>query len=270
MERMRTPARRKRRLPIGAAIAFAIAILTAGVAGAAGQGPGGLTASIAGVTQGATYTAAKSDSGQLAKTDPALLGQSSDSRPVNVMIKYDFDAAASYTGDVAGLAATSPRVTGKSLTANAAAVSAYNAYTGHRAKTIDAAIARAVPNADVGQTFQTAYGGVEAQVPANSISSLLQVPGVVAVQKDSLQQPLDDNTSLIGATSVWPTIGGSKLAASNVVVGVIDTGVWPENPMFAADPAEPAPPSRSLRITATSATARTRRISDRHSPATTS
>jgi subtilisin family serine protease len=241
MQRMRTPARRKRRLPIGGAIAFAIAILTAGVAGAAGQGPGGLSASNAGVTQGATYTAAKSDSGQLAKTDPSLLGQSS-SRPVNVMIKYDFDATASYIGDVAGLAATSPRVTGKSLTANAAAVSAYNAYTGHRAKAIDAAIARAVPNADLGQTYQTAYGGVEAQVPANSINSLLSVPGVVAVQKDSLQQPLDDNTSWIGATNVWPTIGGSKLAASNVVVGVIDTGVWPENPMFAADPAEPAPP----------------------------
>ena len=238
---MRTPARRKRRLPIGAAIAFAIAILTAGVAGAAGQGPGALTASNAGITEGATYTTAKSDSGQLAKTDPSLLGQSS-SRPVNVMIKYDFDAAASYTGGVAGLAATSPRVTGKSLAKNAAAVSAYNEYTGHRAKTIDAAIAQAVPNADVRQTFQTAYGGVEAQVPANSINSLLQVPGVVAVQKDSLQQPLDDNTSWIGATNVWPTIGGSKLAASNVVVGVIDTGVWPENPMFAADPAEPAPP----------------------------
>src|SRR5262245_8904512 len=56
-----------------------------------------------------TYTAAKSPSGQLAQTDPALLGRT-DSKPVNVLIKYDFDATASYTGGVAGLAPTSPRV----------------------------------------------------------------------------------------------------------------------------------------------------------------
>jgi len=242
VQRMRVSAVRKRRLPIVGAVGIAIAVLTASAAGAAGK-PGALTASTTGITQGATFTAAKSDSGQLAKTDPSLLGKSG-TQPVNVMIKYDFDATASYTGGVAGLPATSPRVTGKSLAANAAAVSAYDAYTGHRAQTIDAAIARAVPNADVRKTFQTVYGGVEAQVPANSISSLLKVSGVVAVQKDSLQQPLDDNTSFIGATNVWPTIGGSTTAGSNVVVGVIDTGVWPENPMFApiTDPAEKAPP----------------------------
>ena len=33
---------------------------------------------------------------------------------VNVMIKYDVDAIASYTGSVKGLAATSPSATGKS------------------------------------------------------------------------------------------------------------------------------------------------------------
>ena len=77
-------------------------------------------------------------------------------------------------------------------------------------------------------------------MPANSIAALLQVPGVAAVQKDTLQQPLDDNTAFIGATTVWPSLGGSDHAGSNVVVGVIDTGVWPEHPMF-ADRACPAP-----------------------------
>ena len=47
-------------------------------------------------------------------------------------------------------------------------------------------------------------------MPANKIAKLLAVPGVVAIQKDALNQPLDDNTSFLGATNVWPTLGGSS------------------------------------------------------------
>jgi subtilisin family serine protease len=185
-----------------------------------------------GLTPESTFSAAKSSSGYLAQTDPTLLNQTSSS-PVNVMIKYDFDATASYTGGVAGLAATSPRATGKSLKANAGAVAAYESYTSRRTDAISAAVAQAVPAANIRQTFQTVYGGVEAQIPANSVNALLQVPGVAAVQRDTLEQPLDDNTQFIGATGVWPSLGGSTTAGSNVIVGVIDTGVWPEHPMLA-------------------------------------
>ena len=55
----------------------------------------------------------------------------------------------------------------------------------------------------------------------------------MAVQQDTLEQPLDDNTGFIGATAVWPSLGGSATAGSNVIFGVIDTGVWPEHPMLA-------------------------------------
>ena len=64
---------------------------------------------------------------------------------------------------------------------------------------------------------------------------------MLAVQKDTLNHPLDDNTSFIGATNVWPTLGGQDNAGSNVVVGVIDTGVWPESPFF-INRGLPAPP----------------------------
>ena len=62
-----------------------------------------------------TIKAAKSSSGQLAQSDPTLLGRT-DATPVHVVVKLDYDATASYKGDVAGLAATSPKVTGKKLT----------------------------------------------------------------------------------------------------------------------------------------------------------
>jgi Subtilase family/PA domain/Fibronectin type-III domain len=236
VQALRDLARRKRRAPIAGALVLVVAVAIVGAGSAAGPQ---FTAS--GLTPDSTFSGAKSDSGQLAQTDPTLLGQSS-SAPVNVMIKYDFDATASYKGDVAGLAATSPEVTGVPLTDNTAAVSAYDNYTSGVASDITAAVESAAPSAQVKQTFQTVYGGVQAQVPANSIGALLNVPGVAAVQRDTLNQPLDDNTSFIGATNVWPSLGGSDLAGSNVVVGVIDTGVWPESPFFVAKPGEPAPP----------------------------
>ena len=71
---------------------------------------------------------------------------------------------------------------------------------------ISSAIASAVPNVEIGSTYSTVYGGVSATVPADSVADILKVDGVSAVQKDSLNQPLDDNTDFTGATAVWPSL----------------------------------------------------------------
>jgi Subtilase family/PA domain/Fibronectin type-III domain len=191
-----------------------------------------------------TYVAAKSESGHIARSDPSLIGRT-DSTRVNVMIKYDFDASASYTGGVAGLPATSPRVTGKSLAQNAGAVQKYDKYTAGVTQKVSSAASKAAPGLKVGRSFGTVYGGVAASVPANQIGALLKTPGVVAVQKDALNKPLDDNTSFIGATNVWPSLGGAANAGSNVVFGDIDTGVWPENPMLS--PTDESAPAGGLK-----------------------
>jgi hypothetical protein len=190
-------------------------------------------------TQTTTYAAAKHATG-IAKTDPSLLGLRG-SKLVPVMIKYAFTPTASYAGGIKGLKATSPRVTHKSLAKNTLAVNRYQRWAKARVKGINKSVKRAVHGAKLGTTFTIAYGGVAARVPANKISRLLAIPGVVAIQKDTLSQPQDDNTSFLGATNVWPTLGGQDNAGSNVVVGVIDTGIWPENPYF-VDRGLPAPP----------------------------
>jgi len=183
------------------------------------------------LTPDSTFSSAKSPTGKIAQTDSALLGRT-DATPINVVIKYDYDATASYAGGVAGLAATSPSVTGKKLKNNKAAVDAYEQYAKQVSANITSAVTAALPSAVIGQEFVTAYGGVSAQIPANSVADLLKVAGVAAVQSDSLEQPLSDATGFIGATAVWPGLGGQDNAASNVVVGVIDTGIWPEHPML--------------------------------------
>jgi len=200
----------------------------------------GLTARQQQPTRASTYVAAKHANGSLAKTDPSLLGRT-DSKLVPVMIKYAVTPTASYAGGIKGLKATSPRVTHKSFAKNALTVKRYERFAGAKVKRINLSVKRAVHRAKLGTAFTIAYGGVAARVPANKISKLLAVPGVLAVQKDTLNQPQDDNTGFLGATNVWPTLGGQDNAGSNVVVGVIDTGVWPESPYF-INRGLPAPP----------------------------
>ena len=223
---------------------FALVAVTLGVAatsataGSTAVNPSNLSATPLAPTD--TVEGAKTDSGGIAKTDPSLLGRS-DSTPVNVMIKYDYDATASYKGGVPGLAATSPSVTGKELKENQGAVQAYETYTADVSAKIDKAVADAVPDAVVRDAYQTVYGGVSATVPANNVSDLLAVPGVVAVQKDTLRKPDYGSVAYIGSLPVWANVGGAENAGKGQIVGVIDTGIWPEHPFF-KDNGLPAPP----------------------------
>ncbi|MEO5609933.1 MAG: S8 family serine peptidase, partial [Ornithinibacter sp.] len=177
----------------------------------------------------------KSSSGKIAKSDPALLART-DAKPVHVMVKLDLDGTATYAGGVDGLAPTSPSVTGKSLKRNAKAVVAYEKHAERVVTDAGKAITRAVPGATVGRGFTTAFGGVSVTVPANRAKDLLKADGVVAVQTDSLEQLQTDATpQFVGASALWPSLGGSRTAGEGVIVGVLDSGVWPEHPSF-ADP----------------------------------
>ena len=178
-----------------AAIATSVVALVVGTAplasAATGPDPSGFTLAAQQPTLASQFTVAKSVTGRLAKSDPALLKRT-DSAPVSVMVKLDLDSVASYAGGVEGLAPTSPVATGKSLQRNATAV---KAYTRHANKVVgDAAgdIKRAVPAAKVGKSFTSAYGGLAVKVPANKAKDLLSIPGVVAVQSDTLQHTLTD------------------------------------------------------------------------------
>ncbi len=231
---------RHRGLPAAFALAIVLALLVP--TAAAAQGADDLTVGAGTITRAESFDAAKSASGKLAKTDPSLLGQSS-SELINVLVKLDYDAIASYKGGIAGLSATSPSVTGKAVADNRRAVAAYRSYvTGiERAavRSVDARIARAT----VGTRLRLAYGGFALQLPANQVGTLLAIDGVAAVQRDVPQQPLalEEPYQFIGAEAVWNQLDGPVLTGQGVVVANLDTGIWPENPMF-EDKGLPSPP----------------------------
>ncbi|MGB7818042.1 MAG: hypothetical protein WBL35_04795 [Ornithinibacter sp.] len=67
-------------------------------------------------------------------------------------------------------------------------------------------------------------------------------PVNVIVKLDTLEQLQTDATpQFVGATALWPSLGGSATAGEGVIVGVIDSGVWPEHPSF-VDPGIATPP----------------------------
>ncbi|HEV7720051.1 MAG TPA: S8 family serine peptidase, partial [Iamia sp.] len=188
---------------------------------------------------------AKAPTSRVAASDPELIART-DTTPVPVVIKLDYDSIATYQGGRDGLAATSPGVTGRDLTDATATQSPYAREVARQEASITAAITRAVPEARIGRSFRVVYGGVAAVVPANRAKDLLSVPGVVAVQEDALNQPLtDSSTDFIDAPPVWAQVGGQATAGEGVLYGSLDSGVWPEHPSFAANPDLPAtPPTR--------------------------
>ena len=184
----------------------------------------------------------KAPTSRLAQTDPSLLGKSGTA-PVQVVIKLDYDSVATYTGGIRGLAATSPSVTGKSLSGASGAKQQYVAYIVDREKAFRAQLGTRVPSAQVGTSLRTVYGGVAAQVPANSVATILKIPGVAAVQRDRLNHPLTDSSpEFLGAPTAYNQLGTTANAGQGVIYGNLDTGVWPEHPSFADLGNLPAPP----------------------------
>jgi len=150
------------------------------------------------------------------------------------MIKLDYDAVATYQGGIAGLPATSPSVTGRSLTGGSTPERQYTSYVDAREKGVVSALRKAVPSARVHSSHRVVYRGIAASVPANAVKTVLGIDGVVAVQEDKLRKPLTDSSpQFVNAPPVYSRLGTTANAGEGVIYGNLDTGVWPEHPSFA-------------------------------------
>jgi hypothetical protein len=179
----------------------------------------------------------RAPSSRLAESDQDLLDRT-DATPVRVLVKLDYDAVASYHGGVDGTEATSPSVTGEALTPEAVRTSDYvREVVVPLERSVIADVRDLAPDVRIGRRPRVVFGGFSALLPADRAAAVAELPGVVAVQEDTLEQPLTDaSTDFIDAPPAWDDLGGQALAGQGVLFGSLDTGVWPEHPSFADNP----------------------------------
>ncbi|HEY8452364.1 MAG TPA: protease inhibitor I9 family protein, partial [Natronosporangium sp.] len=104
----------------------------------------------------------------------------------------------------------------------------------HRARNLDLAQQAVAAQAEaagvdltVTHRLTAAYNGFVAQLPADQVDALADLPGVRAVHPDrTVTVSLHDSVPLVGAPEVWdPPHGGAGSTGAGVTVAVIDTGI---------------------------------------------
>ncbi|MFB4279566.1 S8 family serine peptidase [Nonomuraea sp. MTCD27] len=235
--------RARRLVPVAAALSVVLAMSPATATASPAPSPPAKRWTATPLAPAEVVDGAKSPTGKLAKSDPALLSNTSPA-PVNVVVKLDYDSLAAYQGGLPGLPGTSPSVTGRALDTRSADARRYAEHIQDVENAFLAELAAKVPGAVTGQRIRTVYGGIALRIPGDKAAEVLKLPGAVAVQEDRPQQLLTDSSpAFIGAPVIYGKLGDTgKTAGKGVIVGVLDSGAWPEHPSFAARSGLPDPP----------------------------
>jgi subtilisin family serine protease len=139
------------------------------------------------------------------------------------------DPVVAYDGGEAGLAPTRP-ARGQHIDPGSAAVRRYATFLDRRHAQAVAAVG--APADARFYDYRYTFNGFAAELTPGQAAQLAQLPNVVAVTLDERRQVLTDNTpGALGLSTpggFWETAG----VGEDVVIGVIDTGIWPEHPSF--------------------------------------
>ena len=137
------------------------------------------------------------------------------------------DPAVAYEGDISGYKATKP-AKGKKINPNSAHV---RKYVNRLKSTHDSALS-AVGAGDKIYSYSYALNGFAAVLTTSQVEALRARDDVVRVWQDEIRQPTTDSTpdylGLTGGGGVWDVEGKGE----DIIVGIIDTGIWPEHPSF--------------------------------------
>ncbi len=144
-----------------------------------------------------------------------------------------------YEGDIKGLAATKP-AKGKKFNPNSQAAKKYKAHL--EASQDKALISAGVSKSNRTNSYTAALNGFSAILTESQREQLVRMKGVKKVLEDQWRQPDTDSSpaflGLAEPASAWQT----GLTGEGVIVGVIDSGIWPEHPSFADDGSLPDAP----------------------------
>ncbi|MCE4553706.1 S8 family serine peptidase [Roseateles cellulosilyticus] len=148
------------------------------------------------------------------------------------IVQLKDEPAASYTGTVAGLTATQPAA-GQTFKYGAPAVQSYINYLGQQQSKVLAVVG----SAPVLATYKVVFNGFAASLTDDEARALASNSLVAGLWLDQPRKLDTISTSrflkLSEPGGLWSrTAGGAALKGENLVIGVIDGGIWPENPAF--------------------------------------
>lgn len=140
------------------------------------------------------------------------------------------DPVVGYTGDVPGYAATKPPK-GEKINPNNRDVVRYVGYLKGKH---DDALRRAGGNKLYDYVYS--FNGFAARMSVEQANKLLSVDGVLVVNPDALHTVDTSSTpSFLGLDAeggLWDQVGGVGTAGEDIIIGVIDSGIWPESLSF--------------------------------------
>jgi subtilisin family serine protease len=136
-----------------------------------------------------------------------------------------------YEGGIDGMRATKPQ-RGQKIDPNSGEVLTYVGYLNARH---DEALARAGGGRKV-YDYNYSYNGFAAELTEAQAEALRAAPGVLAVSKDEARA-LDTSSTpsflkLSDSGGLWDQLGGVASAGENIIIGIVDGGIWPEHPSF--------------------------------------
>ena len=137
-----------------------------------------------------------------------------------------------YTGGVKGLKATAPAA-GKKINPLNADVVKYASYLRGKHNAELAAV-------DGGKklySYVYSFNGFAARLTAEAANRLAMDKDVLSVSPDEWREAdTSDTPDFLGLTAqggLWEQLGGTKGAGEGVIIGIIDSGIWPESLSFA-------------------------------------
>jgi len=140
--------------------------------------------------------------------------------------------AVAYEGGIAGLKATAPTKQGEKINPNHPDVVKYVAYLDSRHD----AVLSSVGGAQKLYDYRYSLNGFAAKLSAAQAEALKSAPDVISVEKDAIGHIETATTpNFLGLTApggLWEQLGGKGSAGEDVIIGVVDTGIWPEHPSF--------------------------------------
>lgn len=149
------------------------------------------------------------------------------------IVRLKENPVVAYDGSVKGLKATKP-AKNKKLDPNNKQVIAYGDYLTSKHD----ALLQKVGASKKRYSYKYSYNGFAAELNAAQVTALRGNPDVISVSEDEMMKPDTISTpsflnlDATDGSGFWEHLGGKGSAGEDIIVGIIDSGVWPENLSF--------------------------------------